>query len=461
MDGKTKVYGVMGDPIEHSMSPLMHNFYAERTGTDLVYVPFHVNRGTVEMAVKGAFALNIQGMNVTVPHKQDVMKCLEAIDEDAKAIGAVNTLVRTEHGYKGYNTDGAGLKRAMDEAGISIAGEKCILIGAGGAAKAAAYILAKSGASVVYILNRSVEKAAALADYINGLMGRAVLIPLKLEEYDQIPQEEKGYLAIQSTSVGMHPHTEDVIIEDEAFYKLIHTAVDIVYTPSCTKFMKMVQAAGGKAINGLDMLLYQGLIAFELWNPEVKVDKDTIDRIREMILDHLHGNTRKHNVIFTGFMGAGKTTVGKELVKKGFELIDTDAYIEACEKMSISDIFAQKGEEAFRKLETQCLEKLLRTTDGAVISVGGGLPLREENRELLKKLGLVVYLDVSPETVYKRIGADVSSRPMLHSDDVPGRIRSLLNERRPLYLKAAHVAVDVNDRSLDAITEEIYREAHK
>ena len=461
MDGKTKVYGVMGDPIEHSMSPLMHNFYAERTGTDLVYVPFHVNRGTVEMAVKGAFALNIQGMNVTVPHKQDVMKCLEAIDEDAKAIGAVNTLVRTEHGYKGYNTDGAGLKRAMDEAGISIAGEKCILIGAGGAAKAAAYILAKSGASVVYILNRSVEKAAALAD-INGLMGRAVLIPLKLEEYDQIPQEEKGYLAIQSTSVGMHPHTEDVIIEDEAFYKLIHTAVDIVYTPSCTKFMKMVQAAGGKAINGLDMLLYQGLIAFELWNPEVKVDKDTIDRIREMILDHLHGNTRKHNVIFTGFMGAGKTSAGHFYADHyHMPFIDTDQEIEKEAGMAISQIFKEQGEEAFRKLETQCLEKLLRTTDGAVISVGGGLPLREENRELLKKLGLVVYLDVSPETVYKRIGADVSSRPMLHSDDVPGRIRSLLNERRPLYLKSAHVAVDLNDRSLDAITEEIYREAHK
>lgn len=293
MDGRTKVYGVMGDPIEHSMSPLMHNFYARRTGKDLVYVPFHVNQGTVEMAVKGAFALNIQGINVTVPHKQDVMKCLESIDEDALAIGAVNTLVRTEHGYKGYNTDGAGLKRAMDEAGISITGEKCILLGAGGAAKAAAYILAKSGAAVVYILNRSVEKAAALADYINGLVGCAVLIPLKLEEYDQIPQEEKGYLAIQSTSVGMHPHVDDVIIEDEAFYKLIHTAVDIVYTPSCTKFMKMVQAAGGRAMNGLDMLLYQGLIAYELWNPDVKVDKDTIDTVREMILDHLHGNVRK------------------------------------------------------------------------------------------------------------------------------------------------------------------------
>ena len=105
--------------------------------------------------------------------------------------------MRTEHGYKGYNTDGAGLKRAIDEAGISIPVEKCILIGAGGAAKAAAYILAKSGASVVYILNRSVEKAAALADYINGLMGRAVLIPLKLEESDQPPQDDQGSLALQ------------------------------------------------------------------------------------------------------------------------------------------------------------------------------------------------------------------------------------------------------------------------
>ena len=168
------------------------------------------------------------------------------------------------------------------------------------------------------------------------------------------------------------------------------------------------------------------------------------------------------SIVLIGFMGAGKTSAGHFYADHyHMPFIDTDQEIEKEAGMAISQIFKEQGEEAFRKLETQCLEKLLRTTDGAVISVGGGLPLREENRELLKKLGLVVYLDVSPETVYKRIGADVSSRPMLHSDDVPGRIRSLLNERRPLYLKAAHVAVDVKDRSLDAITEEIYREAHK
>ena len=119
--------------------------------------------------------------------------------------------MRTEHGYKGYNTDGAGLKRAMDEAGISIAGEKCILIGAGGAAKAAAYILAKSGASVVYILNRSVEKAAALADYINGLMGRSSCLSVKLEEYDQIPQGRKGLSGDPVNQRRHAPHTETLL----------------------------------------------------------------------------------------------------------------------------------------------------------------------------------------------------------------------------------------------------------
>ena len=168
------------------------------------------------------------------------------------------------------------------------------------------------------------------------------------------------------------------------------------------------------------------------------------------------------NIILIGYMGCGKSTIGKKLsyaVRKPY--VDTDKLIETKEKKTISTIFSEQGEEAFREMETACIKSLFEQKQEHVIAVGGGLPLRSQNRELLKKLGLVVYLDVSPETVYKRIGADVSSRPMLHSDDVPGRIRSLLNERRPLYLKAAHVAVDVNDRSLDAITEEIYREAHK
>ena len=154
---------------------------------------------------------------------------------------------------------------------------------------------------------------------------------------------------------------------------------------------------------------------------------------------------------------AGKTSVGDCYAREyGLPIIDTDQRIEAAAGMAISKIFATQGEEAFRRLETGVLEELLAHTDHSIISVGGGLPLREENRILLKKLGCVVYLDVSPETVMDRIGRDVSDRPMLQGGDVESRIRGLLAMRRPVYLEASHVIVDVNGRSVEEIVEEIH-----
>lgn len=460
MDGKTRVCGLIANPVEHSMSPLMHNFYAERTGVNLAYVPFKVEEQDVGAAVKGAFALNILGMNVTVPHKQRVMEYLADIDEDARAIGAVNTLVRVKDGYKGYNTDGAGLRRALLGAEIGIENQNCILIGAGGAAKAAAYVLARGGAKSVFILNRNEDRARELADYINGLMGRPVVSALPLDGYRSIPQEKAGYLAVQSTSVGMYPHGDEAIIEDGHFYELIHTGVDIVYTPSRTRFMQLVEQAGGRAVGGLDMLLYQGIIAFELWNPQIQVDEETIRMARALIENELAGSRSRKNLILIGFMGAGKTSVGDCYARQyGLPMIDTDQRIEAAAGMAIADIFATQGEDAFRKLETGVLEDLLAHTDHSIISVGGGLPLREENRALLKQLGCVVYLDVDPRTVMERIGRDVSDRPMLRSGDVEGRIRELLDYRRPFYLEASHLIVDVNGRRVEEIVEEIHQRA--
>ena len=460
MDGKTRVCGLIANPVEHSMSPLMQNFYAERTGVNLAYVPFKVEDDKVGDAVRGAFALNILGLNVTVPHKQRVMEYLADMDEDARAIGAVNTLVRVQDGYKGYNTDGAGLKRALDTAGIGICNENCILIGAGGAAKAAAYVLAKGGAKSIYILNRNQEKAAGLAGFINGLMGRAIASALPLDGYGGLPQVRSGYLAVQSTSVGMYPNGDQAVIGDPRFYELIHTGVDIVYTPARTRFMELVEEAGGRSVNGLDMLLYQGIIAYELWNPQVQVDDETICMARRLIEEQLAGARSKRNLILIGFMGAGKTSVGQAYARQyGLPIIDTDQRIEEAAGMAIADIFAAQGEDAFRKLETGVLNQLLAQTDHAIISVGGGLPLREENRALLKQLGCVVYLDVSPETVMERIGGDVSDRPMLQSEDVEGRIRELLSFRRPVYVKASHMVVDVNGRKVDEIVEEIHKKA--
>lgn len=160
------------------------------------------------------------------------------------------------------------------------------------------------------------------------------------------------------------------------------------------------------------------------------------------------------SIILIGFMGAGKTTVGKELAKNGFELIDTDAYIEACERMSISDIFAKKGEAYFRKAETRALEALLAQNKPFVISCGGGMPLRAENRALLKKLGMVVYLRIRPETVLARLKGD-TTRPLLQGDDSGECVRTLMAQREAHYVSAADTILDVDQKTPGELTKEI------
>lgn len=285
--GTTRVCGIMANPVEHSMSPVMQNFYGEATGKDFAYIPLKVEEDQVEAAVKGAYAMNFLGMNVTVPHKQSVIPYLREIDKAAEAIGAVNTLVRIQGGFKGYNTDAAGLYRSMKEKNVKIQGASAVLLGAGGAAKAAAYVLMEHGAENVYILNRNEERAGRLADDMNKLAGRPVFFGKPLSWYREIP--EGKYICIQTTSVGMHPHDQEVLISDEDFYRKISAAMDVVYTPLETQFMKKVKKAGGQAFNGLDMLIYQGIIAYELWNPDVKIDAETIEKAREKMIEMLGG----------------------------------------------------------------------------------------------------------------------------------------------------------------------------
>ncbi len=279
------------DPVEHSLSPLMHNFYAEQMGIDFVYVPFKVQKEQVKAAIRGAYALNLTGMNVTVPHKQTVIPYLKELDSAAKSIGAVNTLVRTEGGYKGYNTDASGFLRAIKGAGIHISGQDCLLIGAGGAAKAVAYILGEQGAASVIVLNRNEQRAWTLAQEMNQLFKRNFMTALGLHDYGRL--EEKSWLAIQTTTVGMHPDIEASPVQDKAFYKKISVAMDVIYTPAKTQFMTLVEEAGGRAISGLDMLIYQGIEAFELWNPGQKVSEEIVAKARQMMEEILERQTKK------------------------------------------------------------------------------------------------------------------------------------------------------------------------
>ncbi len=279
INGKTRTCGLIGNPVEHTMSPVIHNTLAKELGINLVYVPFLVENN-LEDAIKGAYALNLLGMNVTVPYKSQVLDSLAECDELAGKIGAVNTLVRVDGGYKGYNTDMTGLYRAMTSYGITLKNEKIVILGAGGAARAVAFLCVYYGAEKVYILNRSVDKAKTIAGEVSKAMNRDCLVPMALEEYSLLPEEKM--LCIQATSVGLSPNDKDVVIEDKAFYERIHTGFDLIYRPTNTRFMQLVKEQGGQAYHGLKMLLYQGVEAFELWN-QVKVSEELSDKVYEVM----------------------------------------------------------------------------------------------------------------------------------------------------------------------------------
>lgn len=284
INGKTRVCGLIGNPVEHTMSPVIHNTLAKEMGINLVYVPFLVEEGLMA-AVKGAYVLNLLGMNVTVPYKSEVLDSLTDCDELAEKIGAVNTLVRVPGGYKGYNTDMTGLYRAMKSYGIVIEKQKVVILGAGGAARAVAFLCAYYGAEKVYILNRSIEKANSIAAEVNGAMNRKCMIPMSLKDYPQLPEEKM--LCIQATSVGLSPNDGEAVIEDKAFYQRIHTGYDLIYRPANTRFMQLVKEQGGQAYHGLKMLLYQGIEAFELWN-QVKVNEELSDKVYEVMKGEMH-----------------------------------------------------------------------------------------------------------------------------------------------------------------------------
>lgn len=284
INGKTKTCGLFGNPVEHTLSPVIHNNLAEKMGHNLVYVPFLVENDRVKEAVDAVRALHLAGVNVTVPHKSAVMEYLDDVEELASKIGAVNTIVPRDGKLTGYNTDMPGLYRAMQSENIEVKGEKVLILGAGGAARSVAMLCATYGADKIYMLNRSLDKAIKIGEEVNTLFGKEIVIPMELKDYVKL--SDKDYLAIQATSVGLFPNCEDVVIQDEEFYDYIKTGVDLIYNPKTTKFMKLLQKKGKKTMNGLKMLLYQGIIAYELWN-DCKISEELAAEVLMEMKDEL------------------------------------------------------------------------------------------------------------------------------------------------------------------------------
>tara|TARA_Y100000310_G_C20549492_1_gene747300 strand:- start:142 stop:999 length:858 start_codon:yes stop_codon:yes gene_type:complete len=264
ISGKTKICGLIGDPIEHSMSPAMHNTAFKNRGLDYVYLPFRVAKARLGEAILGVKALNIRGLNVTIPHKVSVIPLLDELDPLAEKIGAVNTIINNDGVLKGYNTDAHGFLRAMLEQDIEPDGKNIVMLGAGGASRAISFILAERGANLV-ILNRQLELdwAVKLGNSISRTFGRKVKA-LELNEQNLTPVLRKANILVNTTSVGMRPNTNETPIPARLLESDL-VVFDIVYNPVKTKLLTEAESAGAKAISGLEMLVWQGALAFEMW----------------------------------------------------------------------------------------------------------------------------------------------------------------------------------------------------
>ena len=260
--GKTKVCGIIGDPIEHTMSPVIHNTAFENKGVDYVYLAFGVKKEELGKAIEGMRALNMRGLNITIPHKVAVIQFLDELDHLADKIGAVNTIVNNGGVLRGYNTDATGFLQVLLERGIEPAGKRVVVLGAGGASRAISFILAERGSSLA-ILNRTWDRAKVCADRISETF-QSEVVALKLDGENLATALSDADILVNATSIGMSPDINETPVSS-ALLKSGLVVFDIVYNPIKTRLQREAEVAGATVISGLDMLVWQGALAFEKW----------------------------------------------------------------------------------------------------------------------------------------------------------------------------------------------------
>jgi len=264
ISGGTRLCGVIGDPVEHTMSPAMHNAAFAQMGLDYVYVPFKVKKVGLSRAIDGMRGLNIRGLSVTIPHKVTVIPLLDKLDPLAEKIGAVNTITNDDGVLTGSNTDAGGFLQALLARGIEPKGKKIVILGAGGASRAISFILAERGAHLV-ILNRLLELdwAEELAGRLSSFFTQEVKA-LELVEGNLNGVLKGADILVNTTSVGMSPNINETPVPA----KLLRPGLvvfDIVYNPIKTRLLKEAETAGAETISGVDMFVWQGALAFEKW----------------------------------------------------------------------------------------------------------------------------------------------------------------------------------------------------
>jgi len=262
--GTTALVGVIGYPIEHSLSPPMHNAAFRALGMDWAYVAFRVEPMQVEAAIRGIVALGMVGTNVTIPHKEAAAVLVDEVDDVAQALGSVNTIHNVDGLLRGYSTDGPGFVRSVEETGVALSGKAVALIGAGGSARAVAYALAKAGVGPLTIAARRPHKAEEVAATVERQAKRSVAaVDLVSDAAREAVQAAD--VVVDTTSVGMYPNTDVSPVLPPEWLRSGQLVCDLTYNPRDTVLLQAARSRGASTLDGTGMLVHQGAIAFEIW----------------------------------------------------------------------------------------------------------------------------------------------------------------------------------------------------
>ena len=282
--GKTKLLGVIGHPIEHSLSPKMHNAAIAHLGLDYIYLPFPIKPEDLEVAVAGLAAIGVIGFNVTIPHKQAILPLLAQIDPIAQAVGAVNTVTLRNNQWVGTNTDVEGFVCPLRKYDRNWGESVVVVLGYGGAARAVVAGCTQLGCKEIHVVGRNPIKLQIFAEsWINSPLG----VKIQVHEWNSLPQLiSSANLLVNTTPVGMYPKVEESPLSVELISKLPPNAIayDLIYTPNPTKFLQIAQNRGATTIDGLEMLVQQGAIALKTWLSEENVP---VDIMHHTLREHL------------------------------------------------------------------------------------------------------------------------------------------------------------------------------
>ena len=395
--------GLLGRSLKHSFSPEIHARIAELAGIEYEYVIFEKEPEEVAEFVRNG---DWTGLNVTIPYKETVMEFCDEIAPEAQEIGAVNAIVKRDGKIIGYNTDYFGFKRSLEETGVSIGGKGVTVLGSGGASKAVCKALRDLGASRIDIVSRT------------GKLN-----------YENLKERRDAEILVNTTPVGMYPNTGRSVVFPASFPKL-EWAVDVIYNPLRTNFLCQAKKAGINNLSGMKMLVWQALSAAELFFDR-KIDSKVAETIEAELVFH------KQNYVFIGMPGVGKTTIGAILAGElNRPFYDVDEMVVAMEGKTIPEIFAEGGEDAFRRCESEVIAELSKVT-GAVIACGGGVVTREENYYALAENGRILFLD--------RDIASLSAEGRPISQAVPAE--TLYRRRLPLYTGWADDRVEIQNEA--------------